>query len=85
MEKDVRDEFNGIDDRLMALEFAFAVLAKELDRSHSLDLAQVAKGLQSMATQLRNTPADVQKDSHRDLTPVAVLLDELRVALSSVR
>lgn len=79
MKNDTAEEFDRLDDRVYALEFAFLALAKSLHQAQTLDLLHLLGALQDLSAQLR-APAH-PPGSPLDMQPVAAQLDALRDSL----
>lgn len=75
------EAFNDLEDRLMALEYAFAIMAKELHLTQALDIQQLTRGLAALAAEMRSSSTDLPQDSNKNLTPVAEHLDYLHGVL----
>lgn len=78
MEKAMAEQFDELDDRVYALEFAFMALAKSLHQAKALDLLHLVGAMQDFSTQLRADAMRFRPRSAHDLTPVADQLDALR-------
>lgn len=78
MGKAMAEQFDELDDRVYALEFAFMALAKSLHQAKALDLLHLVGAMQDFSTQLRADAMRFRPRSAQDLTPVADQLDALR-------
>lgn len=76
-------EFEALEDRVLAMEFAFKCLAIALDEEGKLPIQLLQGHLLHASRQMRDTP--VAAGSAMDMSPVAGLIDALRVELGQLR
>lgn len=73
------NSLDKLKDEVMAMDFAFKVLARALHRNGVLPLPQLAEQLGAVAEQIRQTSDTAS--SNEDMSHVSAQLDELRASL----
>lgn len=85
MEKKTRDQFDQLDDRVYALEYAYMALAKSLHQAGALDLLHLAGALQDLSAQLRMDSIRYHPHSPNNQNPVADQVDSLLSFVASLQ
>lgn len=85
MEKEIREQFDQLDDRMYALELAFMALAKSLHQAKALDLLHLVGALQDLSGQLRMDAIRFHPHSPHNMNPVADQVDSLRDFVASLQ
>lgn len=85
MEPNIAEQFDALEDKVYALEFAFLALAKALAQADALAPLHLAGALDDMADQIRRSSTQYPPGSPRDLGPVAAQVDSLRDALEELQ